>query len=92
MTCDKTKNLHAIQLLLGYAKLEGAIEYLSVEIEYALRISGCRDTEATSMQCPECENHFGGNWVEHECIEPNEEFNLPSCGAALRYAIDDGTY
>ncbi|EAS44214.1 integrase [Photobacterium profundum] len=35
----KTKNLRAIQLLLGHAKLESTIEYLGVEIEDALRIS-----------------------------------------------------
>lgn len=35
----KTKNLRAIQLLLGHAKLESTIEYLGVEIEDALAIS-----------------------------------------------------
>ena len=35
----KTKNLRAIQLLLGHAKLESTIEYLGVEIEDALTIS-----------------------------------------------------
>ena len=40
----KTKNLRAIQLLLGHAKLESTIEYLGVEIEDALRISESCDT------------------------------------------------
>ncbi|MDN3696533.1 hypothetical protein QWY97_04105 [Vibrio cortegadensis] len=44
------------------------------------------------MQCPECENHFGWDWIEDECIEPNEEFDCPSCGVMLRYIIDEGTY
>lgn len=44
------------------------------------------------MQCPECEDHFDWDWVEDECIEPNEEFDCPSCGVALRYIIDEGTY
>ena len=35
----KTKNLRAIQLLLGHAKLESTIEYVGVEIEDALAIS-----------------------------------------------------
>lgn len=44
------------------------------------------------MQCPECENHFGWDWIEDECIEPNEEFDCPNCGVTLRYTIDEGTY
>ncbi|HAS6233382.1 tyrosine-type recombinase/integrase [Vibrio alginolyticus] len=39
-----TKNLKAIQLLLGHAKLESTIEYLGVEIEDALRISESCET------------------------------------------------
>lgn len=35
----KTKNLRAIQLLLGHSKLQSTIEYLCVEIEDALSIS-----------------------------------------------------
>ena len=35
----KTKNLRAIQLLLGHTKLESTIQYLGVELEDALRIS-----------------------------------------------------
>ncbi|MEZ9763920.1 hypothetical protein [Vibrio lentus] len=44
------------------------------------------------MQCPECENHLGWDWIEDECIEPNKEFDCPNCGVALRYIIDEGTY
>ncbi|MEZ9106415.1 hypothetical protein AB4561_13805 [Vibrio sp. 10N.222.55.A3] len=44
------------------------------------------------MQCPECEDHLGWDWIEDECIEPNEGFDCPSCGVALRYIIDEGTY
>ncbi|MFT5759921.1 MAG: integrase [Alteromonadaceae bacterium] len=40
----KTKNLRAIQLLLGHAKLQSTIEYLGVEIEDALSISESTDT------------------------------------------------
>ena len=35
----KTKNLRAIQLLLGHTKLESTVQYLGVELEDALRIS-----------------------------------------------------
>ncbi|PSV21993.1 integrase [Photobacterium leiognathi subsp. mandapamensis] len=41
----KTKNLRAIQLLLGHAKLESRIEYLGVEIEDALMVSESGDTQ-----------------------------------------------
>ncbi|WP_198597061.1 hypothetical protein [Vibrio breoganii] len=44
------------------------------------------------MQCPECENHFGWEWIEDECIETNEEFDCPSYGVMLRYTINEGTY
>ncbi|WP_198591716.1 hypothetical protein [Vibrio sp. 10N.286.49.B3] len=44
------------------------------------------------MQCPECEDHLGWDWIEDECIEPNEGVDCPSCGVALRYIIDEGTY
>lgn len=40
----KSKNLRAIQLLLGHAKLESTIEYLGVEIEDTLRISESCET------------------------------------------------
>ena len=36
---SKTKNLRAIQLLLGHTKLESTIQYLGVELEDALRLS-----------------------------------------------------
>jgi integrase len=35
----KTKNLRAIQLLLGHSKLQSTIEYLAIEVEDALSIS-----------------------------------------------------
>jgi len=35
----RTKNLRAIQLLLGHTKLESTVKYLGVEVENALEIS-----------------------------------------------------
>jgi len=38
-----TKNLRAVQLLLGHAKLESTVRYLGIEIDNALEI--CEQTE-----------------------------------------------
>ncbi|WP_371741576.1 hypothetical protein [Methylomonas fluvii] len=35
----KTKNLRAVQLLLGYSKLENTVRYLGIEVDDALEIS-----------------------------------------------------
>lgn len=36
----RTKNIHAIQLLLGHTKLESTVRYLGIEVDDALEISG----------------------------------------------------
>ena len=36
---QRTKNLRAVQLLLGHTKLESTIRYLGIEVEDALEIS-----------------------------------------------------
>lgn len=35
----RTKNLRAVQLLLGHSKLESAVRYLGIEVDDALEIS-----------------------------------------------------
>ena len=35
----RTKNLRAVQLLLGHAKLESTVRYLGIEVDDALEIS-----------------------------------------------------
>ncbi len=35
----RTKNLHAVHLLLGYSKVESTVRYLGIEVEDALEIS-----------------------------------------------------
>ena len=35
----KTKNLRAVQLLLGHTKLESTVRYLGIEVEDALDIA-----------------------------------------------------
>lgn len=35
----RTKNLHAVQLLLGHSKLESTVRYLGIEVDDALEIS-----------------------------------------------------
>lgn len=39
MVYKKTKNLRAVQLLLGHSKLESTVRYLGIEVEDALEIS-----------------------------------------------------
>ena len=36
MICKKTKNLRAVQILLGHTKLESTVRYLGIEVEDAL--------------------------------------------------------
>ena len=36
---QRTKNLRAVQLLLGHTKLESTIQYLGVEVQDAMEIS-----------------------------------------------------
>ena len=36
---QRTKNLRAVQLLLGHTKMESTVRYLGVEVEDALEIS-----------------------------------------------------
>ena len=42
----RTKNLRAIQLLLGHTRLESTVRYLGIEVDDALEIS-----EQTEIQC-----------------------------------------
>jgi site-specific recombinase XerC len=35
----RTKNLRALQILLGHTKLESTVQYLGIELEGALRLS-----------------------------------------------------
>jgi site-specific recombinase XerC len=35
----KTKNLRAVQILLGHTKLESTVRYLGIEVDDALEIS-----------------------------------------------------
>lgn len=35
----RTKNLRAVQLLLGHSKLVSTVRYLGIEVDYALEIS-----------------------------------------------------
>ena len=42
----RTKNLRAVQILLGHTKLESTVRYLGIEVDDALEISG-----QTEMRC-----------------------------------------
>ena len=39
MIYRKTKNLRAVQLLLGHTKLESTVRYLGIELDDALELS-----------------------------------------------------
>jgi site-specific recombinase XerC len=39
----KTKNLRAVQILLGHTKLERTVRYLGVEVDDALELSEATD-------------------------------------------------
>lgn len=39
LTYKRTKNLRAVQLLLGRTKMEGTVRYLGMEVDDALEIS-----------------------------------------------------
>jgi site-specific recombinase XerC len=39
LICRRTKNLRAVQLLLGHAKLESTVRYLGIEVDNALEIA-----------------------------------------------------
>jgi len=39
----KTKNLRAVQILLGHTKLESTVRYLGVEVDDALELSKATD-------------------------------------------------
>lgn len=39
LICRCTKNLRAVQLLLGHSALESAVRYLGLEVDDALEIS-----------------------------------------------------
>ena len=49
----RTKNLRAVQLLLGHTKLESTVRYLGIEVDDALEIS-----EQTEIQPSTC-RHVG---------------------------------
>jgi site-specific recombinase XerC len=39
LICRRTKNLRAVQLLLGRSKLESTVRYLGIEVDDALEIA-----------------------------------------------------
>ena len=39
LICRRTKNLRAVQLLLGHIKLESTVRYFGIEVDDALEIS-----------------------------------------------------
>jgi site-specific recombinase XerD len=46
LICRRTKNLRAVQLLLGHTKLESTVRYLRIEVNDALELA--EQTEAST--------------------------------------------
>jgi hypothetical protein len=44
MIYRRTKNLRAVQLLLGYSKLENTVRYLGIEVDDALEMAEQTET------------------------------------------------
>jgi hypothetical protein len=48
----RTKNLRAVQLLLGYTKLESTVRYLGIEVDDALEMAEQTECESRRGQRP----------------------------------------
>lgn len=44
------------------------------------------------MYCPDCDGFVSHAFLRENEIEPNEEFNCPSCGVELRQIVDESSY
>lgn len=45
----RTKNLHAVQLLLGHTKLESTVRYLGIEVDDALEIAEQSEVQSDEL-------------------------------------------
>lgn len=50
----RTRNLEAVQLLLGHTKPEGAVQYLGIELDDALEICTITQTKRTLIPISAC--------------------------------------
>lgn len=61
----RTKNLRAVQLLLGHSKLESTVRYLGIEVDDALEISevGSPKSPLGVLTCRRGHPRFAMNWI-----------------------------
>ena len=91
----RTKNLRAVQLLLGHTKLESTVRYLGIEVDDALR---WRSRQRSSLAKLRATAGHGGRWPTITCVSaavtsrspPRAEMELPAnCGQSALRSIAD---
>jgi hypothetical protein len=65
----RTKNLRAVQLLLGHTKLESTVRYLGIEVDDALEISEQPKSRASSSR-PHGQDRAAAFWHSLERLLP----------------------
>ena len=67
ITNQRTRNLRAVQILLGHSKLESTVLYLGIELDDALKLS--EQTEIW-MALPKAVISVAALWVDHPADSP----------------------
>ena len=85
----RTRNLRAVQLLLGHRKIESTVRYLGIEVDDALAIAEQVDVRAPGQSALSCSAHqacpqlgqqrkFHGRTARSP-VDPSETFAAPIC-------------
>ncbi len=63
MIYRRTKNIRAVQLLLGHAKIESTVRYLGVEVDDALEIAEQTDVRASRAAASRSRSPIGNTRI-----------------------------